>query len=204
MKTLTKLCTLLAITLSLNLVAQSTVQTAFNTSYERESKGDYIGSIKILTDSYDATSYFMNYRLGWLNYANKNYDESIKYYQKATNLLPNSTEVLWAILNPLVAKANWTEVDKTYSEILKLDPKNSVANYQVGLNYYYRKNYNEAKKYFDVALSLYPYDYSTALMSAWNTYFLGNKTEAINLFNRVLTMYPTDASALEGIGLCKK
>ncbi len=179
------------------------INLAFSSSYDFEAKGNYDQSIKSLEDIYDKSSYLMNLRLGWLNYAKKNYDNSIKYYQIATTLMPGSEEALWALLNPLVAKEKWAEVDKTYLAIIAIDPKNSIAHYQLGLNYYYRKNYTTAKKYFDVSLGLYPYDYSSVLMSGWNNYFLGNKEEAKMLFNRILLMYPTDASAKEGLGLIK-
>jgi len=182
---------------------ETKLNAAFLSSYDFEAKGSYDLSIKSVEEVYDKTSYIINLRLGWLNYANKNYDNSIKYYQIATLLMPSSEEALWALIKPLVAKENWNEVDKTYLAIIAIDPKNSIAHYQLGLNYYYRKNYTAAKKYFDVSLGLYPYDYNSVLMSGWNNYFLGNKEEAKLLFNRILLMYPTDTSAKEGLGLIK-
>ncbi len=182
---------------------ETKLNAAFLSSYDFEAKGSYDLSIKSLEDVYDKTSYIINLRLGWLNYANKNYENSIKYYQIATLLMPSSEEALWALINPLVAKEKWNDVDKAYLAIIAIDPKNSKAHYQLGLNYYYRKNYIAAKKYFDVSLGLYPYDYNSVLMSGWNHYFLGNKEEAKLLFNRILLMYPTDTSAKEGLGLIK-
>ena len=117
--------------------------------------------------------------------------------------MPVAVEPLWALLNPQIAKENWTEVDKIYLRILKIDPKNSTANYKLGLNYYYRKNYAKAKKYFDVALNLYPFDYNIVLMSAWNNYFLGKTNEAKVLFNKILNIDANDASALQGLSLIK-
>lgn len=203
METKGRILQLLMVVLSFQGIAQDKNQSNYTTSYEFEYKGDYDSAIKSLTSIYDKSSYFMNLRLGWLNYSNKNYDESIKYYQIACFLMPKSEEPLWALVNPLIAKENWAEVDRAYLSILVLDPKNSKANYQLGLNYYYRKNYTAAKKYLDCALDLFPYDYNTVLTSAWNHYFLGNKDLAKHLFNRILLIYPTDSSALEGIGLLK-
>ena len=180
-----------------------TVPNAFAKSYVAEGKGNYSEAIKAIKDVYSESSYTMNLRLGWLYYLDLNYEVSISYYNKACKLMPVAVEPLWALLNPQIAKENWTEVDKIYLRILKIDPKNSTANYKLGLNYYYRKNYAKAKKYFDVALNLYPFDYNIVLMSAWNNYFLGKTNEAKVLFNKILNIDANDASALQGLSLIK-
>lgn len=179
------------------------LQTAFGKSYAYEAKYQYDDAIKVIKELYSEKSYPINIRLGWLYYLNKNYSSSINYYQKACDIMPASTESLWALLYPQIALEKWGDVEKTYLNILKLDPKNATAHYKLGMIYYYRKNYSTAKKYFDISLNLNPLDYESLLMSAWTNYFLGNTSEAKILFNRVLLLYQTDSSALEGLGLIK-
>jgi hypothetical protein len=56
---------------SLSLSAQTNqekLQEAFKNSISYESKGDYTNAIKQIKDLYDANSYEINLRLGWLNY----------------------------------------------------------------------------------------------------------------------------------------
>jgi tetratricopeptide (TPR) repeat protein len=179
------------------------LQMAFSKSYAYEAKYQYDAAIKVIKDLYSERSYPINLRLGWLNYINKNYGNSITYYQKASAIMPSSAESLWAILSPQIALEKWVDAEKTYLSILKLEPRSATALYKLGLIYYYRKNYTLAKKYFDVALNLYPFDYHSLLMSGWTNYFLGNFNEAKILFNRVLLIYISDASAIQGLSLIK-
>lgn len=194
----------IAITWSLGMQAQNkSLATAFSQSYEYETVAKYPEAIAALNEVYNAGSYEINLRLGWLNYLAGKYKESISYYQKASAIMPAATEPHWAIIYPYTKQENWTEIEKVYHSILRLDSKNSTANYNLGLVYYYRKDYVNAKKYFDVSLNLYPFGYNNMLMTAWTNYFLGNKNEASVLFNKVLLYSPNDKSALEGLSLIK-
>lgn len=204
MELLKKSMIFLLLSIAVNSYAQDiSVTSAFSKSYEFEAYKKYEDAITALKTVYDASSYEMNLRLGWLCYNAGKKKESVAYYEKAISLMPAATEPLWAIITPLSALEQWTDVEKYYLAILKLDPKNSGANYKLGLMYYYRKDYVSAKKYFDVSLNLYPFDYYNLLMSAWNNYFLGNMNEARTLFNKTLLYKPNDMSALEGLGLIK-
>jgi tetratricopeptide (TPR) repeat protein len=176
---------------------------AFAQSYDYEAVYKYDAAIASLNAVYNEKSYEVNLRLGWLNYAAGKHAEAVKFYQKASELMPASTEAKWAIINPLTQLKSWVEIEKVYLAILKLDAKNATANYNLGYIYYYRKDYVNAKKYFDVALNLAPFGYNNMLMSAWTAYFLGNKNDAVILFNKVLLYSPNDKSALEGLSLIK-
>lgn len=204
MKTLKHTIAIVFTTTIVTVQAQNKdVMNAFSQSYDYEASQKYDAALKSINAVYDASSYEINLRLGWLYYENKNYKESITYYQKAALIMPAATEPLWAVINPMTAIESWKDVEKVYLSIIKLDPKNGTANYNLAMIYYYRKDYLSAKKYFDVALNLTPFNYNNMLMSAWNNYFLGNKNEARTLFNKVLLYSPSDKSALEGLGLIK-
>jgi len=179
------------------------LKDGFTASYTHETNKDYASAIAVLTKVYDAKSYETNLRLGWLHYLNKQYNESVSYYEKAVKLMPAATEPLWGLVNPYFAKEDWMNLEQTYLAIIKFDQKNSTANYRLGLIYYYRKNFTTAKKHFDVVLNLYPFDYDALLMSAWTSYALGKFNEAKVLFNKVLLSSPNNTSALEGLGLIK-
>ncbi len=204
MEFLKKLPAIILLLIVTGTIAQDTkLQSAFEKSYEFETNKKYDESISSLISAYDADSYEVNIRLGWLYYLASKNKESVDYYRKAIKLMPVATEPLWAIVTPLAALEQWTEVEKTYLAILKSDPKNSLANYRLGLIFYYRKDYVTAKKYFDISLNLYPFDYDNMLMSGWTNFYLGNKNEARTLFNKTLLYKPSDSSALEGLGLIK-
>lgn len=204
MKLLKKSIAIVLTTTVLSATAQNKELTsAFSQSYDYEAVQKYDAAINSINTVYNASSYEINLRLGWLNYIAGKSKDAVSYYQKAIQLMPAATEPLWAIITPLTVLQSWNEIEKTYLSILKLDPKNASANYNLGMIYYYRKDYVNAKKYFDVSLNLSPFNYNNMLMSGWTNYFLGNKNEAKTLFNKVLLYSPNDKSALEGLSLIK-
>lgn len=140
---------------------------AFSSSYKGEINKEYLAAIINLENVYDANSYAINLRLGWLQYLKKDYARSQSYYKKAMALEPKSIEARFGYVNPTAALQNWDDVLATYKDILTIDPNNTVVNYRVAYIYYYRKNYEEAQKYIVKVLALYPFDYdSNALLGA--------------------------------------
>jgi tetratricopeptide (TPR) repeat protein len=182
----------------------SDLQKAFKESYAFEVKGEYGSAIEVLKKVYDEKVYEINLRLGWLYYANKQYDESISYYEKAISLMPSSIEAKFGLVYPLTAQEKWEKVYAQYTAILVLDPNNSKANYYTGLGYYYRADYQNAYKYFEKIVTLYPFDGDSELMFAWTNFQLGKSKEAEMLFRKVLLISPDNSSALEGLALLNK
>jgi tetratricopeptide (TPR) repeat protein len=68
------------------------INNAFAKSYEFETKNDYTSAINALKDIYTPDYYDVNLRLGWLYYKNAKDLESLKHYQTAIDLKPNSIE----------------------------------------------------------------------------------------------------------------
>lgn len=201
--------TLITILLSLSLqaaIAQNSeaVKNAFSKSYTLEYNKQYQKAADEFTAIYDAKSYEMNLRLGWLLYEVGKYNDAIDYYQKAIALHAYSVEAKLGMVYPLSAQNKWDEVLNQYRLILAIDVKNTLVNYRTGLIYYNRKNYAAAQKYFDTVLQIYPFDYDCLLMSAWNNYAQGGKAEAKNLFEKALMNTPSSKSAQEGLALCNK
>jgi tetratricopeptide (TPR) repeat protein len=182
----------------------SELQKAFKESYTLEKKGQYNDAINVLLIVYDEKIYELNLRLGWLYYSNKQFDESITYYQRAIDLMPYCIEAKFGITNPYSVQEKWDKVAEQHAAILAIDPLNTLANYRLGLSYYYKADYNNAYKLFEKVVNLYPFDYSSVLMYAWTNFQLGKTREAEILFNKVLLMSPDDKSALEGLGLIGK
>lgn len=176
---------------------------AFTQSYYYEKVGNYSSAIASLKKVYDATSYEINLRLGWLHYNAGLYKESMTYYQTAINLMPVSIEARLGYVYPAAAFGNMTEVINQYTKILEIDPQNSTANYRMGYIYYDKKDYATAYKYFEKVVNLYPFGYDGLLMFAWTNFQLGKTREAQVLFNKVLLTSPGDKSATQGLSLIK-
>ncbi len=185
-------------------LAQSNArQAAFAKSYEFENKSNYLAAIKEVEKHYTDNDYFSNIRLGWLYYLNKNYSESIKFYDRAIAIKPYAIEARFGCIKPLSAIESWTKVRTHYQQILKIDPQNTTANYWLGVIFYNSKDYNSANRLFEKVVNLYPLDYDSVIMLAWTKWRLGKNNDAKVLFNHALTIRPSDASALEGLKLIK-
>jgi tetratricopeptide (TPR) repeat protein len=180
------------------------VKSAFKESYGFETNGQIVSAIDAMNKVYDKNSYEINLRLGWLNYLNKQYSESINYYRTAAGIMPMSVEARLGMANPVTATEDWKTLESVYQDILTIDPNNSQVNYKLGMIYYYRPDYNNAFRHFEKSVNMYPFDYYSVLMLAWTNFNLGKAREAEVLFNKVLLIVPDDASALEGLGLLKK
>lgn len=178
---------------------QTDWQKAFYKSYDYEKTGSYSNSISELKRIYVSNDYFVNLRLGWLYYLAKNYTESLRYYQNAIKLKPNSIEAKFGCVKPLSAMENWDKVKDQYIQILRIDPKNTVASYWLGVIYYNRKLYQEAEKLFLKIYELYPLDYDSVIMLAWTKLQMGKSAEAKKYFNHALTLKPNDNAAFSGL-----
>lgn len=179
------------------------LQTAFVNSYQSEQAGKYSEAISAMKAVYKVDSYILNIRLGWLLYLDKQYTESISYYDKSIALKPYAIEARFGCVKPLSAIESWEKVKAHYVEILKIDPQNTIANYWLGVVYFNRKDYINAGKLFEKVVNLYPLDYDSVIMLAWSKLNSGKSADANLLFNQALILRPDDSSALSGLKLIK-
>ena len=198
---LIKSLVIVALLFALSVQAQdfNQIQEAFRKSYDLETDGGYAEAIKALKGVYNEQDYIINLRLGWLNYENGNFTESVAYYKKAIQLKPYSVEPKFGLAYPASAMGNWNIVTDQYNEILKIDPENTVANYKLGMIKYSNQQYDEAYKHFEKVVNLYPFDYDSLIMFAWTNLKLGKIREAEVLFKQCLLYNPGDESATQGL-----
>jgi len=180
---------------------QTTVAKAFSVSYQNEYNKNYVNAISVIDKIYDAKSYEINLRLGWLTYLNGDYLKSQTYYKNAMALNPLAIEAKLGYAYPTGALLNWEDVIKTYSSILLIDTKNYKANFNMATIYYNKKNFEKAKNYATTINKLYPFDFSTNLLLGKINISLGNLTIAKQYLNKALLYNPT---ADEVKGLLKK
>jgi tetratricopeptide (TPR) repeat protein len=179
------------------------LQQAFSESYSLEYNKKYADAIAVITKQKAEQKYEGMVRLGWLHYLNKQYNQSVQYYQQACGSMPYSIEAKLGLIKPLSALENWNQVVEQYDAILKIDPQHYTANYWSGVIKYNRKQYEAAQKYFEKLINLYPFDYDANHMLSWTYLYLGRKNDARLLFNKTLLIKPEDASCLQGLGLLK-
>lgn len=188
---------------SLGLIAQDyqSWQSVFEKSYDLEKNGEYKASLEILKEYYTDNSYDFNIRYGWLYYNLGDYPASMKYYEKAIELLPYSHEAKFGYVLPLAGMGEWDQVIAIYKSMIELDPKNTLVNYRLGAIFYERKDYQKAYDYLEEVINLYPNDYDSNLLYAWTNFQMGKLKEAKVFFNKVLLINPASESAIEGLKL---
>lgn len=194
---------MLMLSFSIYSMAQDEIIAAFKDSYALEQKSEFVKAADRLNKVYQADSYEVNLRLGWLNYLAGRLKESVDFYGKAIALKPYAVEPKLGMAYPLSAQAKWDELLSLYNKIIEVDPQNSLVNYRLGLIYYNRQNFEKADTYLEKVINLYPFDYDTIILLAWNKLALQKFKEAKVLFNKALMYNPDDASAKEGLKLIR-
>jgi tetratricopeptide (TPR) repeat protein len=187
----------------LNAQDYTRLTAAFSDSYAKEKSEKYGDAVAALKPYYDASSYEINLRMGWLTYLQGQFTESMSYYNKAIDLMPYAIEPRLGVVLPASSLGNWDMVISQYTRILSIDPNNTISLYRMGVISYDRKDFKQAYQYFEKVVNLYPFDYQSVLMLAWTNYKLGKTREAKVLFSKALLYYPDDASAKEGLSLIK-
>lgn len=175
------------------------LMSAFLKSYEMSEKSDYKGAITALNQAYDATSYYVNVRLGWLSYLAGSPVESAKYYKIASELKPDAIEPKFGSAIAADVLGNKNEVKIDYEGILNIDPQNISAHYKLGVLEYGKKEYTSALPHFEKVVKLYPCDADGLIMLGWTNFQLGKTVESATLFNKVLCLSPDNASAIQGL-----
>jgi tetratricopeptide (TPR) repeat protein len=178
----------------------------FNASITDEQNKDIASALREMSVLYDAApdNYLVNVRLGWLEYLNGAYTESVQYYRRAFDLSgQQSVEALLGLRLPLAAQNDWKSVESVYRQILQLDGGNYEANLRLGQIYLNRGDHSRAKPYLENVAQHYPADYEANLSSAWNDYSLNDYPRSRAEFQTVLMLSPGDTSATRGLQLLK-
>lgn len=189
--------------ITISSLAQDKIIDAFKQSYSLEKTENFKGAVESLKVVYQADSYELNLRLGWLTYLAGQVQESLDYYSKAVSLKPYAIEPKLGLVLPLSVQGKWSEIEEIYQKILQIDPQNSLVNYRLGLIYYNRGDFDKADPYLEKVVNLYPFDYDGLILLAWNKLNLQKSRESKVLFQKVLMNNPDDASALAGLKLIK-
>ena len=191
------LITLLFLSLLQFGIAQDNLTEAFRKSYYSETYQNYGEAIESIKSVYQADSYVINLRMGWLHYVNGDHIESKRYYEKAIELESKSIEARLGYAYPLNYLLDIEGLKANYEAILKMDPLHSLANYRLALIYFNQKDFNKAKKYLETTLSLYPFDYDSLVLMAVVNVGLGNIEAAKTNYRLALLYYPEDATIRE-------
>lgn len=186
---------MLFIASAITVLAQTNTNDVFSKSYTLESEKNYTQAIEVMTNNYDANSYAMNLRLGWLYYLSGEYIKSQSFYKKAIGIESKSIEARLGYVYPASAMENWDDVIKTYNDILVIDPNNSNVNYRLAYIYNYRKEFEKATEFAQKVVALYPFDFDANYLLGQSYIGLGKIKEAKKHLIRALNYNPSSTEA---------
>ncbi len=186
---------MLIISLAIALFALD-VKKSYLDSYNYEKIGDYKDAIRVLIPLYNKypNGYTINLRLGWLFYLNKNYENSIKHYQKASLILPYSIEPKLGLMRVYLIIEKYNKILNIGDVILKVDYYNYYANYYIIEALIQKKEYKTALKITNKMLALYPTSV-LFLVELGKIYNVLDKIKANKIFNNVLILDPNNIIA---------
>jgi tetratricopeptide (TPR) repeat protein len=173
------------------------INNAYKNSYNYEKIGDYKDAIKVLIPIYKKypNGYTLNLRLGYLFYLNKNYKNSIRYYQKASLILPNSFEPKLGLMKVYLTIKNYQNVTNIGYSILKIDLYNYYANLYIIDALIAQKKYDDALSLVNKMLTIYPTDI-TYLVKLAKIYEFKNPAYAKKIYkDSILILDPNNISA---------
>lgn len=178
-------------------LTQKQIQEAYYKSYNYEKLQDYENAIKAIMPVYKEypNGYTLNLRLGWLYYLNKNYANSIFYYDNAVKIAPNAVEPKLGSLLPLLAQKRYPEAETIASQILLIDYYSYYGNLRLAYSLRMEGKFPLADKVVDKMLVLYPTDVSFLTEKALLYVAQKNMDEAIKLFSDIIILDPENVTA---------
>jgi len=169
------------------------IKDGYFKSYDYEHMQNYNEAIKVLAPLYKKypNGYTLNLRYGWLFYLNKNYNDSIKYYKKATLINSYALDPKLGLIRVYLDTYSYQKAESTAYELLKVDYYNYYANLYAISALIAQKKYDIANKIINKMLALYPTDISYLEQLAI-VYKLTNNKYLEKLYENILILDPNN------------
>jgi len=179
-------------------ISYNDISKCYAKSYEYEKQKQYTKAIKALKPVYlnYPNTYTVNYRLGWLYYLNNNFSNSLDHLNKASAIIPQSTETIAVMIYVYKAKADWETVEMLSVQWLKKDYYNLTANYWYAISLKMEAKYSLSIKISNKILALQPTSSVFLQELGENLYLNDQIDESKSVFSNLLILYPNNATAL--------
>jgi len=169
------------------------IKDGYFKSYDYEQMQKYNEAIKVLAPLYKKypKGYTLNLRYGWLFYLNKNYNDSIKYYKKASLINSYALDPKLGLIRVYLDTYSYKKAESSAYELLKVDYYNYYANLYAIQALISQKKYDVATKIVKKMLALYPTDIAY-LEQLVNIYKLTNNSYLEKLYENILILDPNN------------
>ena len=134
------------------------IKAKYILSYNYEQVQKYSEAIKVLSPLYkqNPDDYTLNLRFGWLFFLDKKYNDSIKYYQRATLVQPHALEPKLGLARTYLTIYSFEDAENICEHILKIDNYNYYSNLYLSKALIAQKKYTIALEVIHKMLVLYP------------------------------------------------
>ncbi|MDQ7044427.1 MAG: hypothetical protein Q9M32_00740 [Sulfurimonas sp.] len=134
------------------------IKDIYQESYSYENVQKYDEAIKTLAPLYKQypKGYTLNLRLAWLSYLSKNYTDSIKYYEIASNTKPYALDPKTGLIKIYLDTYSFDKAEIIAYEVLKIDYYNYFANLYIIKALIAQEKYAIAQELTTKMLLIYP------------------------------------------------
>ena len=137
-------------------------------------------------------------------YEDNDYEEAIKYFEKAIDLNPNLADAYFYRGYCYIAyEEDYDKAAECFKKMIKLDTNNAAAYIALGILYTeYKKDYDKAIKYYEKAVELEP-DYIDAYHSLARAYQYGKEDydKAIKYYEKTVELNPVFEDVYFNLGI---
>ncbi|MCB9730506.1 MAG: tetratricopeptide repeat protein [Deltaproteobacteria bacterium] len=177
------------------------VPELYESSFAHEATGDIDRALNDVLSILRATpdSYVANLRAGWLYYSKGRYEDSVRFYDKASQLAPKAVEPHLGRMLPLMAAGRWAETERAGKRVLTSSPRNYLATSRMAYAAFVQGRYKEAERLYGEVLGDYPSDTEMMLGLGWTYVKEGRSAEARSMFEAVLLIRRDNVNAKAGL-----
>lgn len=150
---------------------------------------------KIIKDN--PNNEFAILRHGWLNYLRGAHNESIRDYQKALDINPDSLDARLGLMLPLLAQQRWREVASHANKVLQVAPWNYYAHMRLMISEEGEKKWDTLAKHANKVSQRYPSDPTVLVYLARANVWMKNDSAARRAYEQVLERVPGHIEAMQ-------
>jgi len=189
-----------ALFLSGSLLFAASIKEIYYKSYDYEKMGAYKEAIKVLLPLYEKypKGYTLNLRLGWLFYLNKNYNNAIDHYKKASMILPTSLEPKLGLAMVYLSAKRYKAAKNAALSVIHTDYYNYYGNSYLAKALLGLKKFEDAKQVAQKMLTLYPTDILFLTLLA-RSYKGIDPKKAKKIYEEILILDPNNVEAKEQV-----
>lgn len=158
MKQVYRYLVLLVLWAPLNIIALEETDT-WSQSHQLEAKGKYKEAAALIEPFLSAggnTAEYALLRYGWLNYLLRNHNDSVRSYEKALSLNPDSIDARLGLTLPLLAQERWKESARYAKQILQRAPWHFTAHIRLLVSEEGQRKWSVMKNHASVLAAHYP------------------------------------------------